>query len=108
MGFGSPLCVVSVSRRVQTRTGCCVHSLQKRPFFSLQGILLHRLAIILIYHARILLERLEVPMPRILLHLNDVGTTRQVVRPLGAAQVSPLPPFNTASLLQALIPLLSR
>ena len=62
-----------------------MHSLQKRPFFSLQGILLHRLAIILIYHARILLERLEIPMPCIFLDLNDIGTTRQVIGDMGSA-----------------------
>ncbi len=51
----------------------------KQPTSDLQGVLLHCLAIILIYHARILLEGFEVPMPCILLHLDDIGTVCQVI-----------------------------
>src|SRR5260370_7080223 len=58
----------------------------------LQGVLFHGLAIILVYHAGILLQRLEVPMPGILLHLNDIGAMRQVVGDVGRAQVVDMTP----------------
>ena len=91
------LCPKAAAWAAARRLVVIVRHVQKRAFFYLQnkllqGVLFHRFAIILVYHARILLERLEVPMPRILLHLDDVGTARQVVGDMGRAQVVNMAP----------------
>src|SRR5712692_2763110 len=70
--------------------------LTKTPVF-LQGMLFHRLAIILVNHACIFLQRLEVPMPGVLLYLDNVGAVCQVVGDMGSAQVMNMAPLHPRS-----------